>query len=293
MDTTFLYGPIEHDVPIEIAPPEMWPEYGFVAGPPGMCRREEVGESPKGIRWSLWPLTFEYYVSDDEPNLEKSKEGRLALNRFVTWRRVHRTNAPQEWRVSRQNPSQIDGFRLLNQDITEGWHKNARRDLRLWQVEHDGKTHVIEKIALDEYERAYNQSLIAKRVDGDRVKVLKRKMMLPRVIANTTLWGVRDLASKKIVAGTAIIHSPTFKGSTHFAPFIHAEARRVYAATALMHHWFSEAQRRGDRFVTTTNFWIPGKPKGWKGFSEFKSHFGWRYAAYPPELTRFVRGKLF
>jgi hypothetical protein len=288
----FPYGKIVA-IPSDFAPPETWPEYGTITNPPPVCSRESVGERPQGIRWSLWPLTFEQYCSDKEPDLERSKQGRLARNRQIIWHRIGRTDIPKGWRASSSEPSQVDGFRILTEEVTDGWNKNARRELRLWQEQYADKTHRIERIEFPEYQAAYDESLIAKRVNKDRVRILARKLKLPEVAAHTELWGVRDLSSKRIVAGTAIIHSPTYKSSTHFAPFIHAEARHIYAATALIHHWFALAQARGDTYVLTTNFWFPGKEASWKGFSEFKSHFGWQYIAYPPELTRFVKGKLF
>lgn len=289
----FPYGTIATEIPPEFVPVETWPEYGYIAGPAPFCKREYVGDNHNAIRWSAWPLTFEQHIGDDEPDLEKSKQGELAYNRFVTWRRVRRADTPKGWHSSSQPAPQIDGVRLLNGNITEGWGKNARHDARIWLEKHAGISHVIERVSLDEYDSAYRTSLIATRVNKQRIKYLRRKLALPEVAAHTELWGVRDLSTNAIVAGTALIHSPTHKGSTHFAPFIHEEARRIYAATALIHHWFSRATERGDRFVATTNFWFPGKDKSWKGFSEFKSHFGWQYIAYPPELWRFVRGKLF
>jgi hypothetical protein len=289
----FLYGEIANDIPPEFAPPEMWPEYGHVVEPVAICRREEVGESPRGIRWSFWPITFEQYISDEEPDLKQSKRGKLAYSRSIMWRRIRRKDIPPGWKSSNSIASQIDGFRFLTEDVEAGWNHDARKGMRVWKRRYHNITHRIELISFQEYKHAYLSSLIAKRLDSGRVKVLERKLRLPKVAEHAELWVVREMSTGRIVAGTALIHSPTYKASTHFAPFIHEEARRIHAATALVHHWFSRAKARGDLFVTTTNFWFPGKPDSWKGFSEFKSHFGWQYIAYPPELTRFVWGRLF
>lgn len=288
----FPYGTLETSVPPEFVPAEVWPEYGYIAAPPSFCRREHIEGDYRALRWSLWPLCFEQHIGDAEPDLEKSKKGNLAYNRLATWHRVCRTDVPTGWHGSAK-PYRVDGYKMLNGDIMAGWRKNTRRDLRLWQELHAGKTHAIERIDIAEYDHAYRKSIIAKRVNLDRLKELSRRMQLPGFATHVELWGVRNLSTNNVIAGTGVIISPTYRGSTHIAPFILEEGRLVFAATALIHHWFFQAKERGDKFVMTTNFWLPGKPKGWKGFSEFKSHFGWQYISYPPELWRFVRGKLF
>lgn len=294
----FLYGKLEKEIPEHFAPPEQWPEYGSISDPVPIASREEVGENPRGKRWALWPLCFEEYFSDTEPDLQKSKEGRLAYNRLITWKRVRRAagapDAPKGWWKSSKKTWRVDGFFDLkkNPDYAAAWQKNARRDLRIWQECYRGR-YPIEQISFAEYAAAYKKSTVARRVNMDRLEDLERKIALPLVQKNTALWGVRDRDTNKVLAGTAIIRSPASKSSTHFAPFILPEAARLHAGTALMNHWFAQARALGDAFAVTTNFWYRGQPKSWKGFSEFKSHFGWSYCAYPPMLFRLARGKLF
>lgn len=287
----FSYGPLTTDIPAFFMPPDAWPEYGHEADPAPICKREPLGAG--ALRWALWPLCFEEHVGDTEPDTASFSRGTLAYNRLVTWRRIARTTGARGWFAPSKKSPEIDGFKLLQDDVTAGWNKNARRDLSLWQKNHEGVTHTIERISLKEYAAAYARSTIAKRYNAHRMRDLERKYALPLVAAHTDLWGVRNRATGTIVAGTAVISSPTFRASTHFAPFIHPEARAIFAATGLIYHWFADAQKKGHLFVVTTNFWYPGKPKEWKGFSEFKSHFGFSYIAYPPVLYRFVRGKLF
>jgi len=286
----FPYGTIA-PAPQGFAPPEAWPEYGHAADLAPIVTYEHAGEVPGALRWALWPLCFEEHIGDSEPDIARASAGELAYNRFVMWRRIARTDVPKGWIAPSSKPPEVDGVRVLDGDICAGWNKNARRDLRAWLARR-GTTHSIEPVSLREYAAAYEQSLTARRLNTNRLRDLKRKLALSRTAAHTQLWGVRDLATGRLVAGTAVIHSPTYKSSAHFAPFMCEEARAVYAATGLMHHWFATAQRRGDRFAVSTNFWFPGKPKSWRGFSEFKSHFGFSYVAYPPVVWRFVRGKL-
>lgn len=289
----FPYGKILEPWPDGFVPPELWPEYGDIADPPVICTRELVGGdgSPVGVRWALGPLVFEDYVSKDEPNLEASKKGRLARNRVLMWHRVGRSDTPKGWRQFSQTPWRVDGYvDLAAGDYTERWHKNARRDLRLWKSDF-APTYTIEKLDMPAYSAAYKQSLIAKRAGLDRLRALERRFDAP-VKNYIDLWGIRS-PEGKIVGGTGIIYSPTHKHSTHLAPFITAEGRSVFAATALIDHWFQESKRKGCPMAITINFWYPSQPKGWRGFSEFKSHFGFDFVAHPPTLYRFQRGKLF
>lgn len=288
----FIYGDILPEMPEGFMAPEDWPEHGTVGDPASICVREEVGVAPKGIRWAFGPICFEEYTSDTEPDLVESEKGALPRPRTIMWHRVQRSDVPKGWYAFSKHPWRIDGVLDLeaNSDYTALWHKNARRDLRLWK-EQFAPSYRIEKTSLDEYAAAYRTSLIAKRVDLERLYQLERRMNTS-AREHIELWIVRN-QSGVVIAGTAIIYSPTYKHSTHLAPFITAEGRSAYAATALIEHWFEETRARGYRFAVTTNFWFQGQPKDWRGFSEFKSHFGFSYVAYPPTLYRFKGGKFF
>jgi hypothetical protein len=288
----FPYGELTSEWPEGFVPPECWPEYGNLADPAGLCRREEVGERPKGIRWALGPLVFEEYVSDQEPDLAASRQGALARPRLVMWHRVRSLVQPPGWHSLSVRPWRVDGVLELTPgvDYTAEWNKKARRDLRRWKEEF-ASTYSIVHLTREEYATAYKKSLIAKRVNLDRLYQLERRYNTAAA-DHIELYGMRS-PDGAIVAGTAVIYSPTCRASTHFAPFILEEGRSIFAATALMDHWFAETARHGYRFVTTTNFWHPGQPRGWKGFSEFKSHFGFSFVQHPPTLFKLMGGKLF
>ncbi len=288
----FPYGEILPALPDGFQPPEVWPEYGNLADPAGICKREEVGNFPRGIRWALGPLCFEEYTGDSEPDIDAARGGTLARPRTVMWHRVRRTDTPRGWYAFSKKPWRVDGVCPLQtgDDYTRRWHKNARRDLRLWQETH-AQHYTIEPVLLGEYAHAYRQSLVAKRVDLERLYQLERRQQTAAK-EHTELWVVRN-KNGTIVGGTGVIYSPTCKHSTHFAPFITKEGRGVFAATALVDHWFAQTKERGYSFAVTTNFWFKSQPRGWKGFSEFKSHFGFEFVQYPPTLYKFVGGKIF
>jgi hypothetical protein len=290
----FPYGEIVTELPANYAPPEMWPEYEAVAMPRTICKREKVGINPEGIRWSLWPITFEEYVGDQEPDLAAAS-GALARNRLVMWKRLSRTDAPKGWRLLSRQPWRVDGFFELHagEDYKTKWQKQARRDLRMWQEHYCDKGYAIEAVSLEEYVDAYKKSTVNKRVGRDALDILLRKYAVPLARKNMTLWGVRNTRSGQLVAGISPRHSPTFGSSTYEAPFILPEAKKIYAMTALIDHWFAEAREHSSSLLVFNSFWQPGEPRSWKAFSLFKSHFGPKYVAYPPTLWRFVRGKIF
>ncbi len=114
----------------------------------------------RGIRWSIWPITFEMHIGDQEPGL--SVGGKLARPRVVRWMRVRRTDVPAGWREAK-HPWRVDAYHELAPGYAQKWNKSSRRDLRLWQERHLGKTHVIEPVSWPEYEAAYRKSTIFKR----------------------------------------------------------------------------------------------------------------------------------
>jgi hypothetical protein len=258
--------------------------------PKTVCKREEVGEHPKGIRWGFGPIVFEEYTTDDEPNLSLSHRGSLTHPRFIAWRRLKRTDIPKGWHQLSSKPFRVDGYSLVNAAYTAQWKKNARRDLRLWQEQHLEKTHTIENVSFEEFSAAYKKSTVAHKIGLELLRVLERKLADPRHIQ---LWGVRNKHSGEIIAGTAAVYSPTFKSSIRECPFILEEAKPCFAMTGLMAHWFEHSLRNGTTLHVYTHFKQQGDPRDWKGFSEFKSHFTTALVAQPPALWRFVGGKLF
>lgn len=288
----FPYGKIVEPPP-GFVPPEQWPEFIHLANPPAICARESVGTNPSGIRWSLWPLCFEEYVSDTEPDLAESKKGTLSRTRLVTWKRVARTDTPAGWRAPSNRPWRVDGFSILETgDHTRRWSKSERRHAHTWSTMVAEGRYAIEELSMEAFAAAYKKSSVAKKFGQDLLLITKRKYNMTSDKQHIVLYGVRNKHTGTIIAGTAVVYSPTKKSSLCESRFMLPEAKEVHAMTGLMDHWFTEAKKRQIVFLVFTYFWYPGADKKWKGFSAFKSHFCEQYIAYPPELVRFVRGKL-
>lgn len=276
-------------------PPEVWPEYETLALPRPPSRREAVGKNPQGVRWGVWPVYFEEYVSDTEPDLAAAESGALAYNRAVAWKRIARTDIPHGWHHLSKRAWRIDGFAELRawEDYTARWRAQTRRNLRLWRARHNEKTHRIEPISMGEYRAAYTQSTVKEKIGNDPLNILERKHAVMRNREHRASWGVRNLATGEIIAGISFCHSPTFNSSAYESPFILPEARHTFAMTALIDHWYAESLRLGLRYQVYNSFWQPGAPRDWKNFSAFKAQFNPTCVAYPPTLWRFKTGKLF
>ena len=290
----FPFGEIVSNPPPDFVPPEAWPEYEAIAMPHAPSRREEVGTNPPGIRWGVWPIFFEEYVSDTEPVLSDAG-GALGYTRAVAWKRIHPGPIPPGWRELSKKSWRIDGFAELKpgEDYTAQWHPQARRNLRLWQTRFAGKGYRIEEISMDEYRAAYQKSTVKNKIGNDPLNILMRKQSSPRGREHRTTWGVRNTSTGEIIAGVSLCHSLTFNSSAYESPFILPEARKTYAMTALIDHWYAESLRRWIKYQVYNSFWQPGEPKDWKNFSAFKAQFGPTCVAYPPTLWKLVRGKLF
>lgn len=287
------YDSLAKPLPEGLAPPEAWPEYGNLAMPKTICAREEVGRSPKGIRWGIWPLYFEEYVSDEEPDMAAAK-GKLSYSRFVCWKRLHRTDIPQGWHRFSKKSWRIDGYVPLEPegDYVAAWDKKARYNLRLWEELERQGLYKIEDVSLKEFRTGFMQSTVNKKIGDELLCVLERKFALG-FGEHFSVWGVREQATGRLIAGTAAAYSPTFKSSIRECSFILPEARKTYASTALIDHWFKNARVRGMRTLYFSHFKQRWDPRDWAGFSAFKAQFKPRYISHPPALWRFVRGKVF
>ena len=287
------YGTVLDEIPTDFVHPEQWPEYGAVFQPVVPCKREEVGVHPSGIRWSLWPITFEEYVGDEDPKLKDADTGALARFRTVAWKRVHRTDVPKGWITLSKGPWSLDGICRINpeEDYTKKWGHSGRRDLGLWR--RNANEYTIEKCDFADYKKAYEKSTVRKKIGMNQFLGVERSLVLPAARDNLHLWVVRNKRSHNIVAGLAAVYSLANHASMYRVPFVLPEAKKICAMTGLVDHWFNHARSYGITTQIFTHFWQPGEPSSWKGSSEFKSHFITDLVAMPPLLWKWRRGKIF
>jgi precorrin-6B methylase 2 len=271
-------------LPDGFVPVTNWPEFDFMASIPRLLNPEKLGGVAPGTRWTLWPLSFEQYVSDTEPITHPHQKG---LMRITIWRRLTWDDAPPGWRA-RAFPAQTIGF----SEFTRGkpyftaWSESARRNRREWLEKYRGAIYHVRPLSFEEFIRAHQASRNEK---STQLSILETDLY-PRYKKNKnaiTFWGVERLVDGRILAGIAVIDSPIHCGSYYLAGFHTHEAGKDPVTVGLFDHWSEESEKKGLRFLHFGDFWQPGKPESWKGFSNFKAKFGPRYLVQPPVLYRF------
>ncbi len=279
---------------VPFAPPETIAGYGWLAEPAKeYAKREAVGKNPRGIRYASWPFCFEEYVGDTEPDLEESRTGRLARNRWILWKRVSKTAVPSGWRVLEWRPWRIDGvFALTERPYQESWNADAIRNSKRWRRKFLGTEFSVEPVTFGRFCDAYKKSTVAAKVGTIYLDSLSQKRAMLPAESHPELWGVRRISNGEIVAGVALHFFAEERTSVHECPFMLPSAGKVSDPTGLDDHWFAECVRRRMRTLVTPYLWRAGDPSEWIGPSDFKTHFGFQPVEYPPTLIRFVRGKL-
>jgi len=288
-----MYGKIITELPHGFVPLQQWPEYDLAHLPLPTFNPELIDAEFRGIRWGFWPLMFEEYVGDTEPNMSRSDPTRHARNRVVMWRTLVRTDVPKGWHRIGHKISKLEGFaEITDLPYCSHWDESAKRYRNKWLRDHSGKTYHIEPIGYDEFRAAHAHSLVSKTIKSFFADQISRQSQ-----GNTKRYyefhAVKHTKTGQIAAAMCVLNSPTHKASYYVTGFYNPEHADVPAMIALMDRWFKESQECGIRFLHFGEFWIPGKPKSWKGFSLFKSKFGLQYIAHPPVLLRFAPGKLF
>lgn len=267
-------------------PREQWPEYDVASNFEPEVKPVRTGIKPFGVRWGLWPLFLEQYVGDQEPALNEPS----APPRLLVWRRTHPSPKPAGWIALGRKVSRREGYVPLGQGSFESrWSESARRERRAWHQQHLGTTHTIEKVGFDEFKSAYLASAVGIRLGEYHLRMVARRLKGPHADA-VELWAARGRTGA-LTAGIAVVSSDTCKASYYLCGFHSNDG--VPAMIGLMDHWLSWAQERGHAYADLGEFWIPGAPREWKGFSLFKSKLGPEYVDYPPALIRFVWGKIF
>ncbi len=288
----FPYGKITPALPQGCIPYEQWPEFKLEALPQPFCSPEAVGHSPKGVRWSFWPLTFEEYVSDQEPDLSASDPHGTARYRFIMWQRITHTDRPKGWWRLSRTPSRIEGFAHIYPGVYwRHWSKDARQKRKKWLTEILNKTYTTRTATFAEFEEAYKKSTVARSTLRESIKIAQQ---MEAVSPGAVTYKVAERMSDGVIkAGFAYIDSDHTQSSYYTVGFYHKDTQNVPLMVGLIDTWYRDKQTQGYRFLHMGQFWFPAKPRAWKGFSTFKAKFGLFYISYPPRLWRFARGKVF
>ncbi len=276
----FPYHPTTDTLPQGYLPRHEWPEYLSELDIVQNLSPRRINSTPRGRSWGWWPLYMEEYISDTEPVITEDHPQRAPIC-IIRWQRLTRTDIPQNWRQLSNKVFHIEGFADLHGKVEypKYWSESLRRGYREWrEFENNGCTIVL--LTYTEFKEAYNLSPVAKRTKSESIQSTKE--MLEHGSPDIQLWGVCH--EGKIIAGLSIINSPSTKASYYMCGFIQEKTQEIPAMIGLMHHWHVESASQGFRFLHFGYFWCPGRPTGWRGFSNFKSKFGLTYINYSPSL---------
>jgi hypothetical protein len=265
-----------------------WPEYDLSDDIPPTLHRKKVGQSPRGKQWGRWPLYFEEYAGDEEPQWPGTSDD---PPRIVAWRRYSRTDIPPGWLEASRKPSWMEGYADISADYRSAWSESARRDAKKWRAR-SADTYQIGPVSFGEFARAYLLSQAGRKLSDSRLQVMSRKMSGEQSHA-ARLVGVRHAESGELAAGMGIIDSKTHRESLYYCGFFSERYAQDKPMTGLIDHWFESSQEKGFTRLHFGQFWIPGESPERRGFSNFKAKFGITYVVCRPPLWRLKPGKLF
>lgn len=274
-------GPLLTTLPSGFVPYHQWPEFDLLHYVLPHLEAAVVEGTPRGVRTGRWPIYFEEYVSDTEPAPLPDPK---APPRLLVWRRVVRADIPSGWQRLGWRASRLEGFAEIrghDDEYEAHWSESARRYRRKWLSEGIP----IESVSFAEFLNEYMESDLPLWVRKNYASIAERMHRGPQG-KHIEMIAPRDPHSGRLLGGMMIINSPTCKASYYLCGFVASAAKDRPVMVGLMDHWFCASRERGYRFLHFGEFWLPGKSKHWKGFSEFKSKFGLSYVAYPPALVR-------
>jgi len=274
-----------------ICPPTTWPS-GYVSLKAWRAYWEReaaihgdlvVGhDGACGTRWQHGPFFFEKYTTDDEPAV-----GGDGPWRYVIWQPLTRDRAPAPWGRARFNISQRRGgvFRLGDKPWEARWSGAARRQLKHWRAGEAKGEWRVAAADLPRFQQAFDQALMRADLKDGFLPILENaRQFHPGLIR----LRVAELADGTPLAGLATLDVPEAKQSLHLIAFTTAAGRATPGGVGLMADWFSCAVEAGHEWLDLGNFWVPGEPKSWQGFSRFKSQFVTDWIDYPRPFTRFA-----
>lgn len=239
------------------------------------------GNGYAGHRWNAGPFRFELYYGDTEPILERGVGRRL-----VYWQTLARMDVPPGWHRAPYMPNyRKTGYAPVGSADAywSSWTPHAQRHRKRWLAKPDAE---IRDVDLDTFVAAYRHGTIDLLLKRMFVWMLRRKAAAH---GDLMRYWLAVTPEGKAIAGLAVLDIPETKTAVHVIAFYTKDAKHSDANYGLIDHWFRDAIRKGWRYLDFDVFRGPTDPRGWEGFSRFKSQFGTRFILYPNPLVRFVK----
>lgn len=251
----------------------------------GSSNKYVVGkEGCLGLRWKVGPVWIESYESDIEPEITP-----FHAPRMVIWQPLTRQERIKTWRRSFiQMNTRCTGFTEVGSSdgYWKSWSSHAERHRKRWLRE---DRFGIESASLEEFcvsYRAASKLVFLKKLFITLIK--NHYTVHPNLLHS---FVARDLKTKKVVAGLAVLDLPDTSQSYHMISFIHPKIKNTSVGVGLIDFWFRHALENSFRFLNFGAFWVPGEPLSWKGFSKFKKQFGVNLINRPNPMFRIILGQ--
>lgn len=236
-----------------------------------------------GMRFRLGPVTVDHFIGDVEPTIDALKGPR----RRITWQPTVRADIPPGWSEPiTKNALKRSGFARLDgsSDYDKTWSQHARRHKRAFEKQIEWE---IREVGLKPFLDAYWKSPKDPVLKGMFSHFLRKKVEGQGNRVHLVAV-VRRSNPVEIGAGFAYVDVPEIKTSVHTVSFICAPAKNSSAGHGLIDYWFKHGLATGLEFLYFGNYWAPGCPREWLGFSEFKVQFGVTLIDHPNQRIRWA-----
>jgi hypothetical protein len=267
-------------------PSELWPERRIVDEIDSFLNPVEVGMSPKGTRYGIWLLRVEKYRGEKEPDLAYSRSHGIGHNRIIQWTYYGDRTLPQGWKFLSKLPHAKIGYvEITDRDnYFSQWTHNNKNYRRQWRNKYLDIQFKACKVTYEEFVSMYAKSTTRKNAGmfshltmNDHFKAGKTQI---------DFWCIQKISDGTVAAGIAIEYSQSLQYAYYLAAFYSKDSSVPAMMVGLIDLLFEESIKRGSRYIDFGEFWTPGKPQSWKGFSAFKSRFGTQYTQIPPSAYR-------
>jgi hypothetical protein len=175
------------------------------------------------------------------------------------------------------------GILYVQTEYKKKWSESAKRVLRKWQLQ---ERYTIAEISLDTYLAVYKNSTVVPFIKQTYSKLLP--VYSENYESDLVCYGVIDTTTGQCIAGLATVYEKETDQSKHISAFLLPEAYKTDAGTALIEHWVQETKARDLSYANFGIVWKKGDPNSWKGYSNFKLHFGLTRVIHQAPLTKIL-----
>ena len=279
----------KYDTPDGYMPRQLWEDYCFHDTLPYVSFHaygEKIvsNNGIEGVSVGIPIFKTALFSSHIEPDHPYVSSGTPLLS---LWYRFGKEDSYQNWYKKDTAPRGTNGYCEIRDGVPyyhEWTHNTAHLYRNHWYRLLTNNTYRIEDTDLPTFLSGYDKSSTARRVGWFERRAVHQKLSFH--FASIRYRVVRRTSDHSIVAGMATSYSPRYKNSYYEVGYMDDAFARDRVMIGLMDDWFSYSEKNGFRFLQMGNFWQPGNPDNWKGFSQFKMQFGTRVVHLPPILFR-------